>query len=99
MAEIRDIGAHQKWYAFYVGNARAFTNAVKAAWRSGDYGSLSPHDRNALDAATAISEFDGGHLARVLDLTPPGQRGLTESLSWGRGWARSWPFWPPQSAR
>ena len=76
LAEIKDIGEHQKWPALHVGDARALADAVKAAWGSGDYGSLSLPDRNALDAATAISEFDGGPLARILASTPSGQRGL-----------------------
>ena len=49
---------------------------VKEAWGSGDYGTLSLPDRNALDAATAISEHDSGPQARILASTPSGQRGL-----------------------
>ena len=57
VAEMKDIGAHQKWPALHVGGARALADAVKEAWGSGDYAKLSLPDRNALDAAKAISGF------------------------------------------
>ena len=76
VAEMKDIGAHQKLPALHVRDARALATAVKEAWGSGDYGNLSLPDRNALGEATAISEFDGGPLARILASTPSGQRGL-----------------------
>ena len=49
--------------------------AVKETWGSGDYGSRSLPDRNALGAATAISEFPGEPLVQVLASTASGQRG------------------------
>ena len=55
VADMKDIGAHQKWSALNVGDARALADAVKEAWGSGDYGNLSLPYRNALDEATAIS--------------------------------------------
>ena len=51
-------------------------DAVKAAWGSGDYGSLPPADRSVLDAATEISEIADEPPAGVLASTPSGQRGL-----------------------
>ena len=51
-------------------------NAVKAAWDSGNYGSLPLAARSALDAATKISEFADEPLAGTLASTPSGQRGL-----------------------
>ena len=40
VAEIKNIGAHQKWPALHVGGARALADAVKEARGSVDYGKL-----------------------------------------------------------
>ena len=76
LTEIRDNGEHKNWYPLRVRDARALADAVKAAWGSGDYGTLALSDRNALDAATEISEFAVEPLAGVLASTPSGQRVL-----------------------
>ena len=61
-----------------MGDARALADAVKEARETGDYRNLSLPDRKAPDAATAISEFYGEPLARVLASTASDQWGLAE---------------------